>query len=250
MAMKRFVLVVFIGFTWGALAQIGIHSHNDYAQPKPLFGALEANAYSIEVDVILKDSILYVAHEFESIDSTKTLQSAYIEPLLQLVLDEDPRVTNLYLLIDIKTEAYQSLEAVIGAAKAILPFTYPSLNSGIRLVISGNRPSPKDYLNYPDYLFFDCQEIDQTPIESWSKVAMISQSFRRFSNWNGEAALTKDNRERLTSFINRAKTFDKPVRLWAVPDTPKAWNWSIESGLDYINTDQPLRAREYLDGAN
>lgn len=248
--MKRFVFVVFIGFTWGALAQIGIHSHNDYAQPKPLFGALEAHASSIEVDVILKDSILYVAHEFESIDSTKTLQSAYLEPLLQLVLDEDPRVKNLYLLIDIKTEAYQSLEAVMGVAEAILPFTYPSMDNGIRLVISGNRPSPKDYLNYPDYLFFDCQEIDQTPIESWSKVAMISQSFRRFSNWNGEAALTKDERKRLTSFINRAKTFDKPVRLWAVPDTPKAWNWSIESGLDYINTDQPLRVREYLDGVN
>lgn len=248
--MKRFVLVVFIGFTWGALAQIGIHSHNDYAQPKPLFGALEAHASSIEVDVILKDSILYVAHEFESIDSTKTLQSAYLGPLLQLVLDDDPRFTNLYLLIDIKTEAYQSLEAVIGATEAILPFTYPSMDNGIRLVISGNRPSPKDYLNYPDYLFFDCQEIDQTPIESWSKVAMISQSFRRFSNWNGEAALSKYEHERLTSFINRAKTFGKPVRLWAVPDTPKAWNWSIESGLDYINTDQPLRVREFLESAN
>lgn len=248
--MKRFILVVFIGFTWGALAQIGIHSHNDYAQPKPLFGALEANASSIEVDVILKDSILYVAHEFESIDSTKTLQSAYLEPLLQLVLDEDPRVKNLYLLIDIKTEAYQSLEAVIGVAEAILPFTYPFMDNGIRLVISGNRPSPKDYLNYPNYLFIDCQEIDHTPIESWSKVAMISQSFRRFSNWNGEAALTKGEHERLTSFINKAKTFDKPVRLWAVPDTPKAWNWSIESGLDYINTDQPLRVREFLESAN
>ena len=69
MAMKRFVLVVFIGFTWGALAQIGIHSHNDYAQPKSLFGALEANASSIEVDVILKDPILYAAHEFESMES-------------------------------------------------------------------------------------------------------------------------------------------------------------------------------------
>lgn len=124
------------------------------------------------------------------------------------------------------------------------------MDNGIRLVISGNRPSPKDYLNYPNYLFIDCQEIDHTPIESWSKVAMISQSFRRFSNWNGEAALTKGEHERLTSFINKAKTFDKPVRLWAVPDTPKAWNWSIESGLDYINTDQPLRVREFLESAN
>ena len=250
MAMKRFVLVVLIGFTWGALAQIGIHSHNDYAQPQPLHGALEANASSIEVDVILKDSILYVAHEFESIDSAKTLQSAYIEPLLRLVLNEDPRVRNLCLLIDIKTEAYQSLEAVIEATEALEPFTYPSKDSGMRLVISGNRPLPKDYSNYPNHIFFDCQEIDQTPIESWSKVAMISQSFRRFSNWNGEATLTKDHRKRLTSFIKKAKAYDKPVRLWAVPDTPKAWNWSVESGLDYINTDQPLRVREYLDGAN
>ena len=239
-----------MGYTWGVLAQIGIHSHNDYAQPKPLHGALEAKASSIEVDVLLKDSILYVAHEFESIDSTKTLQSTYIEPLLQLVLDEDPRVRNLYLLIDIKTEAYQSLEAVIEAVEVLAPFTYPSIKNGIHLVISGNRPSPKDYLNYPVHISFDCQEIDLTPIASWPKVTMISLSFRRFSNWNGETVLTKDEGERLTSFIKRAKTFLKPVRLWAVPDTPKAWNWSIESGLDYINTDQPQKVREFLDGAN
>ncbi len=39
------------------------HSHNDYAQPKPLVGALEREFCSIEVDVFLVDGKLLVGHD-------------------------------------------------------------------------------------------------------------------------------------------------------------------------------------------
>ena len=39
-----------------------IHSHNDYAQKRPFWGAYEAGADSIEADVFLVDCDLLVAH--------------------------------------------------------------------------------------------------------------------------------------------------------------------------------------------
>ena len=76
---------------------------------------------------------------------------------------------------------------------------------------------------------------------------MISQSFRRFSNWDGNSDLYDKEKERIKAFIKKAKTFEKPVRLWAVPDTPKAWQWSKAVGLDFINTDQPKEVRVFLE---
>jgi len=245
--MKSVAVLFLIGYSCSLLGQLKVHSHNDYAQEKPLYGALEAYAQSIEIDVILKDKVLYVAHEVQSISPNKTLNTLYIDPLIQLISENDPRIENLHLLIDIKTEAYASLNAIIEALTPLERLSYPAIEDGLRFVISGNRPAPKDYRTYPSHILFDCQEIDKTPESSWSKVAMISQSFRQFSNWNGSSDLTDEEIERIKSFIIKAKTFEKPVRLWAVPDTPKAWQWSRAVGLDFINTDQPKEVRAFLE---
>lgn len=245
--MKSAAVLFLIGYSCSLLGQIQVHSHNDYAQEKPLYGALEAYAQSIEIDVILKDTVLYVAHDGQSIAPNKTLNTLYLDPLIQLISENDPRIRNLQLLIDIKTEAYASLNAIIEALTPLERLSYPAIEDGLRFVISGNRPAPKDYCTYPSHILFDCQEIDKTPESSWGKVAMISQSFRRFSNWDGNSDLYDKEKERIKAFIKKAKTFEKPVRLWAVPDTPKAWQWSKAVGLDFINTDQPKEVRVFLE---
>ena len=245
--MKSVAVLFLIGYSCSLLGQLQVHSHNDYAQEKPLYGALEAYAQSIEIDVILKDTVLYVAHEVQSIAPNKTLNTLYLDPLIQLISENDPRIENLQLLIDVKTEAYASLNAIIKALTPLERLSYPAVEDGLRFVISGNRPAPADYRNYPSHILFDCQEIDQTPESSWSKIAMISKSFRRFSNWDGSSDLANEENERIKAFIKKAKTFKKPVRLWAVPDSPKAWQWSRAVGLDYINTDQPKEVRAFFE---
>ena len=245
--MKSVLFLLFLGFSLGLTAQVSIHSHNDYVQQNPLYGALEAGASSIEIDIVYKDSTLFVAHELQSIKQELTLESLYLEPLRLLTLNKDSRLEGLYVLIDIKTEAYESLKAIVEALKELEPFSFPIQEKGLHFVISGNRPFPKDYTKYPPHIFFDCQEIDETPALAWSKVAMISQSFRRYSSWRGDTTITPEDHQQLALFIEKAKTFKKPVRLWAVPDTPLAWRWSIEAGLDYINTDQPIRVSEFLE---
>jgi len=51
-----------------------IHSHNDYAQKRPFWGAYEAGADSIEADVFLVDGELLVAHSRKGLKKENTLR--------------------------------------------------------------------------------------------------------------------------------------------------------------------------------
>lgn len=61
--------------------EIRIHSHNDYAQKRPFWGAYEAGADSIEADVFLVDGELLVAHSRKDLKKENTLRRLYLEPL-------------------------------------------------------------------------------------------------------------------------------------------------------------------------
>ncbi|KAI0870528.1 hypothetical protein GGS24DRAFT_474889 [Hypoxylon argillaceum] len=68
------------------------HSHNDYLRKIPLFTALTAGCIGIEADVWLSDDgkDLLIGHNRASLKSTKTLQSMYIEPLLEILNSHNP----------------------------------------------------------------------------------------------------------------------------------------------------------------
>ncbi|SPJ85445.1 uncharacterized protein FTOL_11226 [Fusarium torulosum] len=63
------------------------HSHNDYWRPHPLFSALAVGCASVEADVWLSPDgeDLLVGHDKQSLSSSRTLQSLYIDPLLQIL---------------------------------------------------------------------------------------------------------------------------------------------------------------------
>ncbi len=54
----------------------------------------------------------------------------------------------------------------------------------LTILISGERPPPSEYKNYPNYISFDndlC--IFHTPAK-WERVGLVSLSFQRYSHWN------------------------------------------------------------------
>jgi alkaline phosphatase len=122
----------------------------------------------------------------------------------------------------------------------------PKILTGLKLIISGNRPKPEDYKNYPPYVFFDYQSKVLTPDLPWEKIGMVSLSFRQFSVWNGKGRIVQSEKDSLVSFISKVHSFDKPVRFWASPDSKSAWKAFADLGIDYINTDQPYEANQYL----
>ncbi|MEN2281433.1 alkaline phosphatase [Algoriphagus sp. SE2] len=251
--MKQVSIFLFLMSTFSFFANgqdtksLRIHSHNDYLQKAPFWEAYAAGASSIEVDVILQDGELMAAHEKESINPSKTIQSLYLDPIREGIENGVIEEINFTLLIDLKTAALPTLEVLQSIMKDYQDIAFGENNpKGLKLIISGNRPEVAEYLSYPAWMFFDYQSTDLNADLPWSKIGMISLSFRQFSIWNGKGRMVEPQRESLQNFIGKVHSFDKPVRFWATPDSKTAWKAFYEMGVDYINTDKPYEANAYF----
>ncbi|TDS16638.1 alkaline phosphatase [Maribacter caenipelagi] len=235
-----FLIVVCSGFA----QEYKIHSHNDYKQNIPFWKAFGAEVQSIEVDVFYEDGELFVAHEVKEINENKTLQRLYLEPLKEALSLQMMTNRSLQLVIDVKTDAVNSLNAIVSILKQ-----YPTIinNKDVRIVISGNRPDLKEYVNYPEYILFDYHSVEPiTDLKTLDKIAMVSVSFKNFSEWNGKGRLTAEDYARVTDVIHKAHQLNKPFRFWATPDSKSAWKAFVNMGVDFINTDQPNECVAYV----
>lgn len=248
-----FFLVVFVFLSREAFSQqdFKLHSHNDYLRTVPFWEAFGAGSASIEVDVILQNGELLAAHEKESIQPERTLKSLYLEPIQKAKSLGIIDAFDFHLLIDSKTEAYSTLDQIVRDASEFGELLYSNQNpNGLKLIISGNRPKPEDYKNYPSWIFFDYQSKELTDSLPWEKIGMVSLSFRQFSVWNGKGRIVEAQKSKLVEFINLVHSFQKPVRFWASPDGKTAWKSFYDMGVDFINTDQPALAKSYLSTLN
>lgn len=245
--LSLFLLLAVVQVSAQDKAKFQIHSHNDYLQKVPFWTAYSAGASSIEVDVILKDGKLMAAHEPASIDPKRTIETLYLNPISEGLKTGLISSANFHLLVDLKTEAYATLEALLESAKNYENDLFSASNpDGLKLIISGNRPKPEDYQNYPEWMLFDFQSVELTEDLPWSKIGMVSLSFRQFSAWNGKGRMVESEREKVQEFIDLVHGFNKPVRFWGSPDSKTAWKAFHDMGEDYINTDHPIEAVEYL----
>ena len=126
-------------------------SHNDYEQERPLHAALELGFQMIEVDIHLINGELYVTHDHpENLNETPLFENLYLSPLTKYIDQNNGQVypeeaLPFYLIIDIKTEAEQTYEALINSVEPYNDYFYRKENNQwidgpIRLLISGNRP--------------------------------------------------------------------------------------------------------------
>lgn len=220
-----------------------LHSHNDYAQNVPFWKAYACGFNSIEVDVFLQDGKLFATHDAKEIVPNRTIESLYLDPLNraeELGLGEKQPVQ---LLIDFKSEAYTTLKVLVKVLKK-----YPKLihNPKYTFVISGNRPKPEDYGKYPDYIRFDYQSLEEISTKDWSKVAIISLGFGKYSAWDGKQPLDGKTKKILADMAATAHSYNKPFRFWGFPDTELAWNTCTELGIDFVNTDHPFECSAYF----
>ena len=63
-----------------------------------------------------------------------------------------------------------------------------------------------------------------------------------FTQWTGERPLTQKEKNEVTAIIGKMKKLNKPIRFWASPDTPLAWETLHKLGVDFIGTDMPNAA--------
>ena len=243
--MKQVVCFLVFAFSLGASVAMGqiyttanAHSHNDYEQNKPFTLAYNESFGSIEADIHLKDGVLYVGHNAADLKPNRTLALLYLSPLAAM----NNASRKLQLLIDIKTEAISTLDALV-----LLLKKYPAItnNPNIRVVISGNAPKPAAFASYPSFIWFDGRIKDNYTPAQLAKIALMSASFQDFLTKKAWP-LHQQDLDSLQAGVNKAHALQKPVRFWASPDFPAAWEQLIYLNVDFINTDKITALSDYL----
>lgn len=226
------------------------HAHNDYEHPVPFYTAFNAGFGSIEADVFPVKGVLIVAHSKKGIEPERTLESLYIKPLLKELNKNGRREVNL--LIDIKENYKESLLLLIEELKPLRKYLYSpeNKNNPVKILISGERPPPNEYKNYPDYIYFDDDLRKFHNSEEWQRVGLVSLSFERYSRWNGEGVLPEKDKDTLRHVIDSVHQAGKKIRFWAAPDNENSWKIQMKLGVDLIGTDKIQALSDFLEKKN
>ena len=232
-----------------------IHSHNDYLRELPFYEAYINGASSIEMDIHHHNDELYVAHDFDKIIESYTFEELYIKPLLTLihrgVFPKNEGDKPLQYLFDIKSKnsisCLNKLETICAKYPEIFGNnTKPSL---INIVITGNRPPPKKFDLFSNFIQFDGRPNEIYSKLELDKIGLISENFRKYSRWNGKGRLIKKDLDTIEQIISKVHSLGKPIRFWATPDSKSSWDAFSQLGVDFVNTDNTKAVSEFYQKA-
>lgn len=231
------------------------HSHNDYFRSVPFYTAYSCGFGSIEPDVMLVDGVLLVCHDKRGIDTNRTLQRLYIDPIVRLMALNGgkayPDGRPLQLFIDLKTDYRQSIPALLRLIEPVRECFDRRLNpAAVRIVLSGGIPSPEHFADYDAILSFDGhRHLRYTPGQL-ERVALFNDPFFAFSKWNGKEKMAEKEFAALKHYVDSIHTIGKPVRFWATPESETTFRTFINLGVDYLNTDHPEKLAVFLNNYN
>jgi len=253
-----FFLVTGLVFGQGELSKVVPgHAHNDYENPRPLFEALSNGFISVEVDVFRRGDTLLVAHCLQEATSQKSLQSTYLDPLRNIILNNGNRVYQgyegpFYLLIDIKTNAdsaYNLLKEMLKPYKDILRYTYKNeIHEGpVTVLLSGNRPVELLLSDELKLMFLDGRLTDLERNLDHTCIPLVSVDYFRLFPDGNEDEISEQTADNLRNIVEQVHSHGSKIRIWGIPDTPGTWTLLLDMGCDLINTDNPGSfARYYL----
>ena len=124
----------------------------------------------------------------------------------------------------------------------------PAVNPyAVRVVITGSRPDPSAFGEFPHFISFDgFIDVEYTP-EQLERVALISEPFCRYAKWKGgPEPLPAQEKQVIEQLIAKSHKAGKPIRFWCSPDNAVAWETFRKLGIDIINTDQPEACTLYF----
>jgi len=229
-------------------SQVAVHSHNDYGQDEPFFGAFNAGTASIEADVYLVDTVVMLGHDSPT---DRPIREGYLDPIKQAFEKNGgsvyPDGRGLQFMVDLKDGA-TDLRALEQLIEKEYKDCFDCVNNpgAAMLVITGDVIPASDFHLYKDFVFFDGRPNDTYTDEQLKRIPIISNSFSRYSHWKGNGQMKAEEREALKAVIDKVHAMGKKVRFWGFPDCPNAWRTSTEMGIDYINTDHPADVMEYI----
>lgn len=236
------------------------HSHNDY-EHYPV-NATYLGFNSLEVDVHLRNGILYVAHDEEDIREEHTLKSMYLD-MLQKRLGGRDSTTWFYsekkpltLMIDIKSDSVSTYEVLIKELEPIRDYLTTFSNQGIHykellVVISGNRPKQRMLQDSIRYAAYDGRLSDLNKTFPANFLYWISDNWEDHFYWRGDGAFSPSEIIKLESIAALAQKKGVLLRFWKTPDKSermreRTWGLLLSAGVDIIGTDHIAHLHDYL----
>jgi Glycerophosphoryl diester phosphodiesterase family len=237
------------------------HAHNDYEHNRPLYDALDHGFTSVESDVWLVDGELLVAHDKEDVNHDRTLESLYLEPLLDEVKENGRSVYPGYehefiLWIDIKSQGVETYQAIHKELrkyqKMLTRYTTVGVKPGaVTVYISGNRPRDVMENQKVRYAAYDGRMSDFDTDVSNQFIPIISDNWTKHFTWMGVGEMPEVEKEKLNHIVTTSHENGQKVRFWATPDLPgpqreAIWTELLNVGVDFINTDDLAGLQEFL----
>jgi len=256
--MLRRLLVLLPVFLYSILsAQISYttlnaHSHNDYEQKVPFEWAYNAHFGSIEADIWAVNGELFVAHNRNQIAPEKTLDALYIQPIVAKFTGNKGKAWKdqegtFQLLIDLKTPVEPTLSLLTEKLKKYPEVFDPTVNpNAVKLVITGNRPNPEQFGNYPGFIFFDGLLNLNYDEPQLKRVALFSDNLMNHTSWKGVGNIPANDLRKLTQVIDSVHQLKRPIRFWNAPDTTTTWQLFKNWNIDIINTDHIQELESFL----
>lgn len=224
------------------------HSHNDYLQGIPFWEAYNAGFGSVEADVFPVKGKLLVGHTEKELIQDRTLESMYLNPVSKQIKLNKGNIypeadKKLHLLIDIKNDYKTTLKILTASLKK-----YPEITGcpGIKIVITGGRPQPEDFKNYPDYLYFDGDPDKHYTADQLKRVGIFSVDLKDLIQWNGKGIPRDEETERVKNAVRKAHDQQKQIRFYGAPDFTNAWVNLMNLDVDFINTDHIPDLKKFL----
>lgn len=229
------------------------HSHNDYLQARPLQDALDRGFCSVEVDVHLRGKELLVGHAGGDVKPGVTLQSLYLDPLLQRVRKHGGRVypegPSLTLFVEFKSNGEQSypvLRDILTQYREMLSVYTPEglEQKAVTVIITGRRP--RDLLRAEKVRYAGIDgDLDERGSQEPGLFPAVSASWAANFTWRG-GAMSAQERARLERYVREAHVQRRLLRFYAIPDREEAWDLLHKAGVDLINTDRLEGLKAYL----
>ncbi|MCC8409745.1 phosphatidylinositol-specific phospholipase C/glycerophosphodiester phosphodiesterase family protein [Mucilaginibacter sp. UR6-1] len=231
-------------------------AHNDYWHKRPLFDALDNGYTHIEADIFYINGEMVVAHFFPFFQGNRTLEKLYLKPLADRIKKQgnvfEGYDTPVTLMIDIKTGAedtYRALKPLLQKYSSILS----SYENGrlqkrqVTIVLSGNKPyrSIKNEKQRLAFIDEDLRDVGKDKCDA-NVYQMASCKYSSLLNWDGNGTMPDDERRLLCSYVTKAHSMGKKVRLWASPEKECVWKQLLSCGVDLINTDELAMLRKFL----
>lgn len=222
------------------------HAHNDYEHERPLTDALLAGFASVEADVWHRDGEVVVSHDAWS--QKGTLQDLYLTPLDALLarqssVHDDGAPFTLWLdLKDGTPELREGLQELLAPLPWLTTFDDVGVVDGgaVTVVLSGDDGSKRALIDdtaVPRKFARDDNDLGRGDDDDGTVVAAALSFPAYVGSWDGEGDPPEGLSRQCGCVVERAHALGRQVRLFGGPDSEAAWDFQLEHGVDFINSD-------------